>query len=61
MDQRYVILPVSGVQVSNPSRPTDHVIVAGPRDGTIAPPGPYMLVLVDSLGVPSRTHIVFVQ
>lgn len=61
MDQRYVELPIVAIEVSQPARPTDHVIVDAPRDGTIAPPGPYMLFLIDQIGVPSRAQIVFVR
>lgn len=59
MSQRYVVLPITGAEVSSPPRPSDHVVAAMPRDGTIAPSGPYMLVLVDSRGVPS--HAVSVR
>jgi hypothetical protein len=32
-----------------------------PANGRLAPPGPYMLFLVDDRGVPSVAQIVFLQ
>jgi hypothetical protein len=36
----------------------DGVSVTVPKESTIAPPGPYMLFLVDDRGVPSEAKIV---
>jgi hypothetical protein len=61
MSQRYVICPPVGVAVSDPPRDTDNVRFAGPVDATVLPPGPYMLVLVDTRGVPSAARFVRVD
>jgi hypothetical protein len=53
MDQRCIMLPVIG-------RTTNALSLAGPKDGTWAPPGYYMLFLVDVNGVPSEGKIVSV-
>ncbi|MEU5536881.1 galactose oxidase-like domain-containing protein [Streptomyces sp. NPDC020362] len=46
-DQRYVSVPFTGAGSS--------LTVTAPPDGTVAPPGFYMLWLVDSNGLPCRT------
>jgi hypothetical protein len=58
MDQRYVRLPITGRSVTELDHSRDSVTVSTPRDGSIAPPGPYMLFLVDRRGVPSPGRMV---
>jgi hypothetical protein len=52
MDQRYVPLNYSGGSGT--------VTATGPANANVAPPGPYMLVVVDSAGVPSVAKMVTV-
>jgi hypothetical protein len=51
MDQRYVGLAIEG-------RGTDRLTVRAPRDGTYAPPGHYLLFIVDDDRVPSIASMV---
>jgi hypothetical protein len=51
MDQRYVGLAID-------ERDGDRLIVRAPRDGTYAPPGHYLLFIVDDDGVPSVASMV---
>jgi hypothetical protein len=44
--QRYIKLPITG---HDPGR----IHVMAPADGNIAPPGPYMLFILNAAGVPS--------
>lgn len=53
MDQRYVPLPFTTQAGS--------VTATGPANANIAPPGPYMLVVVDAAGVPSVAKMVSVS
>lgn len=54
MDQRHVRLPIE-------SRQGDRLTIKAPLDATIAPPGYYMLFLLDEAGVPSVARFVQVQ
>jgi hypothetical protein len=54
IDQRWVELPVTGVGAGR-------LIVAGPPNTRVAPPGYYMLFLLDDDGVPSVAKILRVQ
>src|SRR5262249_37672413 len=51
MEQRLIVL-FSGNSPGNP------LALSTPADGTIAPPGYYMLFLVDSAGVPSKASFI---
>jgi galactose oxidase-like protein/glyoxal oxidase-like protein len=51
MDQRYVGLLIDGTTAND-------LTVKLPPNGKVAPPGSYMLFLVDTAGVPSIAHIV---
>jgi hypothetical protein len=51
MDQRYVGLKIAG-------RTAGKLTVKLPPNAKIAPPGAYMLFLVDGAGVPSKAHII---
>ncbi len=51
MDQRYVGLAIG-------ARTANRLTVTSPPDGTIAPPGHYMLFIVDTAGVPSISTFV---
>ena len=51
MDQRYVGLAIVG-------RGADRLTVRAPRDGTYAPPGHYLLFIVDDNRVPSVASMV---
>lgn len=51
MDQRCLMLPIVG-------RTGDELNLSGPKDSTWAPPGYYMLFLVDDKGVPSEGKFV---
>ena len=61
MDQRAVRLQIEAVHVAAPDHTSDTLVIAEPRDSTVAPPGPYMLFVVDRLGVPSNASIVRVR
>jgi galactose oxidase len=50
-DQRYVGLAIS-------QRSSGSLIVTAPTDGGVAPPGYYMLFIVDGRGVPSQGRFV---
>ena len=52
--QRYIKLPI-------PSRDPSRVTVQAPADGNVAPPGPYMLFVLDAEGVPSGAVFVHVS
>lgn len=54
MSQRHLILPIV-------RREAGALIVGAPPNGTIAPPGPYMLFLLNSERVPSRGRFLQVQ
>jgi hypothetical protein len=54
MDQRYVGLHIH-------SRAAHDLTVTLPPNGHVAPPGSYMLFLVNGAGVPSMAHIVKVS
>jgi hypothetical protein len=54
MDQRYVGLEIDGTTANA-------LTVKLPPNGNLAPPGSYMLFLVDTAGVPSVAHIVTVS
>jgi hypothetical protein len=54
MDQRYVGLAITG---SNPSLLT----VTLPPDSNVAPPGAYMLFLLDGTGIPSVAKIILLR
>jgi hypothetical protein len=57
MDQRYVWLSeTTPLSTSGPVHAT--LFVSAPADGSIAPPGDYMLFVVDALGVPSEARFV---
>ena len=57
MDQRYVWL--SEAFPRGERGPTTVTLsVRTPRDGSIAPPGDYMLFVVDGLGIPSEARFV---
>jgi hypothetical protein len=58
MDQRYVRLPITSRSVGEPDHTRDAVTASTPRDGSIAPAGPYMLFLLDQRGVPSNGQMV---
>ena len=49
--QRYIKLPITG-------RTADRVHVTAPGNGNIAPPGYYMLFILDAGGVPSVAHFI---
>ena len=49
--QRYVRLPITG-------RDPGRIHVQAPADGNIAPPGYYMLFILDAAGVPSVAHSI---
>jgi hypothetical protein len=49
--QRYIKLPITG-------RTPDRIHVGAPANGNIAPPGFYMLFILDAGGVPSVAHFV---
>jgi hypothetical protein len=51
MDQRYVGLELRGTTATE-------VTVKLPPNGNVAPPGAYMLFLVDGAGVPSAGKII---
>jgi len=51
MDQRYI--PLSFVRAQSPSR----LLVTMPADSTIAPPGPYMLFMVDSSAASGTSRV----
>jgi len=53
MDQRYVGLEITGTSASD-------LTVRFPPDGNVAPPGAYLLFLLDAAGTPSRASIVTV-
>jgi hypothetical protein len=53
MDQRYVGLEITGTAASE-------LTVRLPPDGNVAPPGAYMLFLLDGAGIPSVASIVTV-
>jgi hypothetical protein len=53
-DQRYVGLPVHG-------RHGNRLNVGAPPDNSVAPPGLYMLFVVDRHGIPSRAHLLRVS
>ena len=53
MDQRYIPLSFSAGSSS--------LQVIAPANSSIAPPGPYMLFIIDSNGVPSTASIVFLN
>lgn len=53
MDQRYIPLSFSAGSNS--------LLVTAPANSSIAPPGPYMLFVVNSAGVPSTASIVFLN
>ena len=53
MEQRYVPLPFTAGAAS--------LTVTGPANANVAPPGPYMLVIVDANGVPSIARMVSMQ
>lgn len=59
MNQRYVQLPVQGATPLAPG--LTNLAVTGPADGRVAPPGMYMLFVVDAHRVPSEAVIVQVQ
>lgn len=54
MGQRHVILPIL-------RREAGALIVGAPPNGTVAPPGPYMLFLLNSERVPSKGRFLQVQ
>jgi len=54
MDQRYVGLEIAG-------RTAGKLTVKLPPDAKIAPPGAYMLFLVDGAGVPSKARMIKVS
>jgi hypothetical protein len=54
MDQRYVGLEITG-------RTAGKLTVKLPPNAKIAPPGAYMLFLVDGAGVPSQAHMIKVS
>ena len=49
--QRYVKLPII-------SRSPGRIHVAAPANGNIAPPGPYMLFILNAAGVPSLGRFI---
>jgi hypothetical protein len=51
MDQRYVGLAITGTEANQ-------LTVTLPPDGKIAPPGAYMLFLVDGAGIPSAASMI---
>jgi hypothetical protein len=53
MEQRYVPLSFSAGATS--------VSATGPANANIAPPGPYMLFIVDANGVPSVARMISIQ
>jgi Galactose oxidase-like, Early set domain/Glyoxal oxidase N-terminus len=55
MDQRYLWLAERG---RAPIPGGVRLTVAAPRDGTVAPPGDYMLFVLDGAGVPSHARLV---
>lgn len=57
-DQRYVWLK-SIRQTGDPDE--RHLTAAAPTNGAVAPPGDYLLVVVDHLGVPSEGELVRVE
>jgi hypothetical protein len=54
MGQRHIFLEFSNAG-------NDTLQVKSPRDGTIAPPGPYMLFVLDDVGVPSVGRFVIIR
>lgn len=52
--QRYIKLPISG-------HAAGHVTVTAPASGTIAPPGFYMLFIVDNNGIPSPAEWIRIR
>jgi hypothetical protein len=54
MGQRHIFLEFSDGGNGN-------LQVKSPRDGTIAPPGPYMLFVLDNVGVPSVGRFVIIR
>jgi len=54
-DQSQRLVPLAFSQVTN------GVSVTLPASGTVAPPGPYMLFLVNGTGVPSKARIVLLR
>lgn len=55
MDQRCVNLEITSRSTSQDYFP--HLTVRGPEDGTVAPPGSYMLFVISAAGVPSKGQI----
>ena len=53
MEQRYIPLSFSAGTTS--------LTAVAPANANVAPPGPYMLFIVDADGVPSVAHMVTVQ
>ena len=51
MDQRYVGLAITGTNANQ-------VTVTLPPNSNIAPPGPYMLFLLDGAGIPSPGSVI---
>ena len=51
MDQRYVALAITGM---NPNQLT----VTLPPNGHVAPPGAYMLFVLDGAGIPSAARMI---
>jgi hypothetical protein len=56
--QRYIPLKFTVTSVSNGSPPAVNYNVVGPATGGVAPPGHYMLFLIDDSGVPSIAKTV---
>jgi hypothetical protein len=56
MDQRCVNLEI--VEQATPKHIFPYITVKGPVDGTVAPPGPYMLFAISAAGVPSKGYMV---
>jgi hypothetical protein len=56
MDRRFVWLRERGREVLSGGRV--RLSVLAPSDGTVAPPGDYMLFVLDGAGVPSRARMV---
>ena len=54
MDQRYVGLEITGTTASD-------LTVQLPPNNKVAPPGAYMLFLVDGAGVPSQARMIKVS
>jgi Domain of unknown function (DUF1929) len=58
MDQRFIWLTSETPLLDSEHPGQSSLIVRAPQSGAIAPPGDYMIVVVDQFGVPSEAKFV---